>query len=74
LGFGILSGFGVWNLGFNSWLDLLWILALGAWSFTESGSLYAHSQGMTGSQPHSDPVLTEDLWQILFIQASASPR
>jgi len=24
---------------------------------------------MTGSQPHSRPVLTEDLWQILFIQA-----
>src|SRR6266853_5285568 len=24
---------------------------------------------MTGSQPHSDPVLTEDLWQVLFIQA-----
>jgi len=24
---------------------------------------------MTGSQPHSDPVLTEDLWQVLFTQA-----
>ena len=24
---------------------------------------------MTGSQPHSDPVLTKDLWQILFTQA-----
>jgi len=24
---------------------------------------------MTGRQPHSDPVLTEDLWQILFAQA-----
>jgi len=24
---------------------------------------------MTGSQPHSRPVLTEDLWQILFTQA-----
>ncbi len=24
---------------------------------------------MTGSQPYSDPVLTEDLWQILFTQA-----
>src|SRR6266446_6715998 len=58
-------------------VGIFWDLVFGIWDFEASWSLELSPNwftlcsfpGMTGSRPHSSPVLTEDLWQILFTQA-----
>jgi hypothetical protein len=38
LRFGILLGFGIWDLGFQIWnLELLWSLELAGWIFPQEG-------------------------------------
>jgi len=55
----------LWILALGSCLDVGWLLGLGcSWIWFTLCSFPGH-----GSQPHSRPVLTEDLWQILFTQA-----